>query len=90
MLSFLGEGGATTMSRRKVTREKIAAMIVAQTNADAKEKIEGIEIIPMYSDGHAPNWSAGTYWPVATAGGLTELTLQRVVAELQEEFDISD
>jgi hypothetical protein len=36
------------------------------------------------------NWSPGVYWPPAIAGGITDVAVQNVVAELQREFDISD
>ena len=76
------------MSRPTMTRETMAALIVEQVNAEAPERIEGINIVDMASRGSSPNWTTGDYWPPATKGGLTEIILYGVINDLRHEFDI--
>jgi hypothetical protein len=65
-------------------------MIVERVNSDpdVREQIDGVDINPVVHP--IANWSPGVYWPPAIAGGITEVAIQNVVAELQREFDISD
>jgi hypothetical protein len=66
----------------------MAALIVEQVNAEAPERIEGINIVDMASTGSNPNWTTGDYWPPATKGGLTEIILYGVINDLRHAFDI--
>lgn len=76
------------MSRPTMTRKTMASLIVEQVNAEAPERIEGINIVGVASSGSSPNWTTGDYWPPATKGGLTEIILDGVINDLRHEFDI--
>jgi hypothetical protein len=77
------------MPRSIKTRKEIAAMIVERVNAEAPEKIEEIDILPLVSNSFNANWTPGAHKPSTIRGGVTENILQRVVADLRRQFDIS-
>jgi hypothetical protein len=77
------------MPRSIKTRKEIAAMIIERVNAEAPEKIEEIEILPLVSNSFNANWTPGAHRPSTIRGGVTENILQRVVADLRRQFDIS-
>jgi hypothetical protein len=70
------------------SRKEISAMIVDRVNATAPEKLEGIDINPIIHP--VTNWSPGLYWPPSAAGGLTKQLLEKVVSDLQQDFEISE
>lgn len=76
------------MTKPEKPRNEIKSMIIERVNAQAPDKIVGIEILPVI--GRQANWTPGIYWPSSIAGSMTEVILLKVVRELQREFDISD
>jgi hypothetical protein len=70
------------------TRKHLAALIVERVNARAPEKIEGVDIVPVYNP--IGNWGPGLIWPPVIKGGETENIIFGVVSELVRDFDISD
>jgi hypothetical protein len=78
------------MPRSIKTRKEIATMIVERVNAEAPEKIEEIDILPLVANSFNANWSPGAHKPSTIRGGVTENILQRVVADLRRQFDISE
>jgi hypothetical protein len=74
------------MPKPTITRDELSEIIVGLVNIDAPDKIKGIVINPVVSP--LTNWGAGPYWPTAAADGVTDAIVQKVVGQMQQDFEI--